>query len=240
MISKFFARQKPGVQLTMRQLLFLSCLFSLLLVCIRVTATGTVEFVFLIWNLFLAFIPYLITELLSRYISILENKVWRLIIFSAWLVFIPNSFYIITDLFHLERFDTAPRWLDLLLLFSFAWNGLLFGILSVRRAELLLTLLYGRVVSVFFLFMVMWLNAFGIYVGRYLRYNSWDIIVQPFSLFGEMFQLLFHPFQNKMEWGMITVWAVFITLFYITIKKIGEDFLTHQYNKPTQLNINSK
>jgi uncharacterized membrane protein len=71
---------------------------------------------------------------------------------------------------------------------------------------------------------VMWLNAYGIYIGRFLRYNSWDIITQPFSLAGEMFEMLFHPFQNKMEWGMIFCYAMFMTLLYITIRKMAENF----------------
>jgi uncharacterized membrane protein len=64
----------------------------------------------------------------------------------------------------------------------------------------------------------MWLNAFGIYIGRYLRYNSWDVIGRPFSLLGEMLEVIFHPIRNSMEWGMITLWAAFMALFYITIK----------------------
>ncbi|MEO5561885.1 MAG: DUF1361 domain-containing protein, partial [Chitinophagaceae bacterium] len=78
---------------------------------------------------------------------------------------------------------------------------------------------------------VMWLNAFGIYVGRYLRYNSWDIITQPFSLFGEMLEIVIHPFQNKMEWGMITAWGIFMALFYITIKKLGEISLPQHHRE---------
>jgi uncharacterized membrane protein len=86
----------------------------------------------------------------------------------------------------------------------------------------------GRSFSLFIVFSVMWLNAFGIYIGRYLGFNSWDIFSQPFSLFKEMFEVLFHPVQNRMEWGMIAVYAVFMTVLYITIKKLGENF--HKLN----------
>ena len=142
----------------------------------------------------------------------------------VWLLFIPNSFYIITDLFHLTHVDSAPKWFDLLLLFSFAWNGIVLGIVSIRRTEIILESITGRSFSLFIIFIVMWLNAFGIYIGRYLRFNSWDILTQPFSLFKEMFEVLFHPLRNKMEWGMIAVYAVFMTMLYITIKKLGENF----------------
>lgn len=209
-------------RLGFRQWLFLSCCFSCLLVCGRLFATGYITYLSLVWNLFLAWIPYLISERLSRSVAVMESK-WKMtIVVLAWLLFIPNSFYIITDLFHLDEFDAAPKWFDLLILFSFAWNGLLLGVISVARMELILAVASGRRLSLLLVFAFMWLNAFGIYLGRYLRYNSWDVITQPFSLLTDMVHLLVHPLQNKMEWGMVTSWAVFMTLLYITIKELRE------------------
>jgi len=146
------------------------------------------------------------------------------------MAFIYTQFlYILTDLFHLVNIDSAPKWFDLLLLLSFAWNGLLFGIVSLRRMELILQAVSGKGFSLFIVFTVMWLNAFGIYLGRFLRYNSWDVIAHPFSLFSEMLAIILHPFHNKMEWGMIFCYAVFMTLLYITIKKMSESF--NQFSK---------
>jgi uncharacterized membrane protein len=226
--SSLFISSKTTSALTFRQWLFVSCCFSCLLICGRMAATGFITYLSLVWNLFLAFIPYAISEWLLHHPAIIENKWKKLAALLAWLLFIPNSFYIVTDLFHLEEFDAAPKWFDLLILFSFAWNGLLLGILSVRKVEQMLVS-SGRL-SLFFVFAFMWLNALGIYLGRYLRYNSWDIIARPFSLFADMLQLLAHPVQNKLEWGMITTWSVFMTLLYITIKKLGEQF--HQALNP--------
>jgi uncharacterized membrane protein len=226
MFFKLFAKTKNEPKLTLKQWLLLSCCFSCILVIARVIATGYVTYLFMPWNLFLAFVPYAISEWLSGNIPVLEHKWKRMGVLLLWLLFIPNSFYIITDLFHLDEFDSAPKWFDLLLIFSFAWNGLLFGILSVKRTELILQVISGRKFSLLFISAVMWLNAFGIYIGRYLRYNSWDIIARPFSLFGEMLDVLIHPLQNKMEWSMITTWAVFMTLFYFTIEKMAESFLS--------------
>jgi uncharacterized membrane protein len=223
MLIDFLTNDKPATKLSLRQWLMISCCFSILLVFARLIATGYATYLSLIWNLFLAFVPWLISERLARNVQIIENKWKRTLVLFIWLLFIPNTFYIITDIFHLDQFDAAPKWFDLLLLFSFAWNGLLFGILSIRRVEMILTIVSKRGFSLLFVGIVMWLNAFGIYVGRYLRYNSWDIILQPFSLFQEIFQVLFHPLQHKMQWGMISTWAIFMTLFYITIKKLAEN-----------------
>jgi uncharacterized membrane protein len=210
--------------LTMHQWLTASCVFGCMLLCARVIITGYLTYVFLLWNLFLAFVPYAVCYLFLNTTRVSENK-WKLVLALAlWLLFIPNSFYILTDLFHLDEISSAPKWFDLLLLLSFAWNGLLLGIISLRKVEIVLQSIRGKSFSLFIVFFVMWLNAFGIYIGRYLRYNSWDVIVQPFSLFHEMIEVLLHPIDKKMEWGMITCYAVFMTLLYVTLKKLSENF----------------
>lgn len=221
---------KEKVPFTLHQWLVASCSFSFVLLCARVIATDSVMYAFLLWNLILAFIPYAISHWLYNN-RIVENKLKLMATISLWLLFIPNSFYILTDLSHLDEKTSAPQWFDLLLLLSFAWNGLVFGIASLRKMEVILQRISGKNFSLFIVFAVMWLNAFGIYIGRFLRYNSWDIVAQPFPLFSEMLEILFHPIRNKMEWGMITCYAVFMTLLYITVKKMAESFSqlnTHQ------------
>ena len=224
MLRKLFVVGNLSFVLAMQQWLIISCGFSCLLLSTRIMVTGYTTYLFLVWNLFLAFVPYAITQWLWTHRWVAKNK-WKLLgLLLLWLLFIPNSFYILTDLFHLDEFDSAPKWFDLLLIFSFAWNGLLLGIISVRKTEMLLEIVTGRRFSLLIVFVVMWLNAFGIYIGRYLRFNSWDIVMQPFSLFREMFEVIFHPLRNKMEWGMIAVYAVFMTVLYITMKKLSENF----------------
>jgi len=224
MLLRFFLKQNIYALLTIKHWLLISSGFSCLLLSARVMITGHLTYIFLVWNLFLAFLPFAITEWLWVFIRKERSKPLLMTFVFLWLMFVPNSFYILTDLFHLEQFHSAPKWFDLLLIFSFAWNGLVLGILSVRKTELILESVSGRGFSLFIVFIVMWLNAFGIYIGRYLRYNSWDIIMQPFALFREMLELLLHPARNKMEWGMIMVYAMFMTLLYTTIKKLGENF----------------
>jgi uncharacterized membrane protein len=207
---------------TMHEWLLVSSAFSCTLLAIRITVTSSTAYLFLPWNLFLAFIPYWITRWIMHNPGIIANK-WKLMTSLAlWLLFVPNSFYIITDLFHLTHIKSAPRWFDLLLIFSFAWNGILCGIISLRRVEVIINMLKGKGFSLVMVFGVMWLNAFGIYIGRYGRYNSWDIITDPFSLAGEIVDMLLHPFEYGFVWGMTLCYAGFITVLYFTIRKLGE------------------
>ena len=221
---KSFRPANLSISSTIHDWLLMSSCFSCLLLVTRMIVTNTIEYIFLPWNLFLAFVPYWITWWMTRNISIIENKIKLVIALAAWLLFIPNSFYIITDLFHLIHVRSAPKWFDLLLIFSFAWNGILCGIISLRRVEITINAIRGKELSVFIIFLVMWLNAFGIYIGRFLRYNSWDIISDPFSLAADIVSMIFHPFENGYAWGMTLCYAVFITFLYFTIKKLSESF----------------
>lgn len=202
----------------------LSALFSLFLLAGRIAVTGSLTYLFLPWNLFLAWIPYRITSWMSADLSGLEHP-WKFRgLLLAWLLFIPNSFYIITDLFHLTHIDSAPKWFDLLLLFSFAWNGLLLGLLSLRRMELILELKTARAVSILLVSFVMWLSAFGIYIGRYLRFNSWDVLTNPLSLFESLADRILNPLQYASAWGMTAMYGLFMTLLYYSIRKLSESF----------------
>lgn len=205
------------------RLLMLSVLFSLLLLGARMLYTNELTFVFLAWNLFLAFVPYFISQWLINKPAWIANKWTFVLIFTTWLLFIPNSFYIITDLFHIYYHSgNVPLWFNLLLILSFAWNGLIMGVLSVRQMEKIMQSLWGREHELLFLYPIMWLNALGVFIGRYLRFNSWDIVTNPFSLVVNIIDILIHPVVYKNAWGMIICYSVFMTLLYLMIKRASK------------------
>ena len=215
---------KTNRSFTLHQWLLASAIFSGGLLVTRMLVTHTIEYIFLPWNLFLAFIPYAITRWMSARPDLFEHRLKRVALLAIWMLFIPNAFYIITDLFHLRNVHSAPRWFDLLLVFSFAWNGILFGVISLRRVELIIGLDRGPLYSLGLIFAVMWLNALGIYIGRYLRFNSWDIVTDPFNLMIEIGDLVINPLENWYAWGMTGTYALFMTLLYLSLKKMGESF----------------
>jgi uncharacterized membrane protein len=141
--------------------------------------------------------------------------------FIVWLLFIPNSFYILTDLFHLNHFTPVPVWFDLVLILSFAWNGLIAGILSVRQMEKIV--IRGSRNSWMFIFPVMCLNAFGVYIGRFLRFNSWDILFNPLQLVADISQVLLHPVAYKSAWAMVICFGALLTFLYSTAIKINSE-----------------
>ncbi len=220
-LNYFFQRSYSNKS-EMENVLILSCLFSLFLAFSRVLYTGQLMFLSLIWNLFLGFIPFTLSRFLTQRPQWIESK-WKFVLTTtAWLLFIPNSFYIITDLFHLEERSQIPLWFDLALIFSFAWNGLLLGILSVRQMEKIWETKW-QWSEIFFIYPIMWLNTFGIYIGRYLRYNSWDVISNPLGLTQDLIYLIIHPIRNRFDWSMIFCFSIFMTLLYLTIKKLSKE-----------------
>lgn len=203
------------------QILILSGLFSAGLLSFRIFYTGSLLFAFLAWNLFLAFVPYAISKQMSKHIKKSNQFIFLFMAFT-WLLFIPNAFYIITDLFHLDRNKSVPLWFDLALLLSFAWSGLLFGIVSVRQMEKLFENYFNKKFDLLFIFPVMALNGLGVYVGRYLRFNSWDVITNPFQLMQDIICLFVHPLRNRFDWSMIVCYSFLLTLIYLTIKKLSK------------------
>jgi uncharacterized membrane protein len=115
-----------------------------------------------------------------------------------------------------------PRWFDLTLIFSFAWNGLILGILSVRQMERIVQHSFRIRNEFIFLFPVMWLIGLGVYIGRYMRFNSWDLVANPFNLLADIGYMFIHPFRNFSEWAMIGCFSVFTTIMYISVKRIGK------------------
>ena len=209
----------------MDKLLFLSILFSCLLTAVRVIHTGRATFLFLIWNIFLACIPYFITSGLVRRPEWVKQKKIFVPIFLVWLLFVPNSFYIITDLYHLgDHYNDrqVPQWFDLAMILSYVWNGLLLGVLSVRQMEKMVLPHMSFREELFFLYPVMWLNALGVYTGRYLRYNSWDVLTDPFQLLADIAGMIIHPLRHQYAWDMILCFSILMTLIYLMLKRISK------------------
>lgn len=162
--------------------LYLLAAFCIVILLIRAKATQSVFFFFLVWNLFLAYTPLGITTLM-RYKPTLAGR-WYLLLpcFLCWLVLLPNAPYIITDFIHLKKDLNVPVWFDVLLIISFAITGLLFGLASMKEMFLILAKKRNAATAWIVLGTSCILSGFGVYVGRFLRYNSWDILHRPFSL----------------------------------------------------------
>ena len=193
------------------QLLFLSSLFAISLSALRILYVGSPKYFFLNWNIFLAAIPWL----LSRYmrdkaeggIQLSFVKTWSLR--ALWLLFLPNAPYILTDLYHLRYSSGTYLWYDALLILSYAWAGLLFGLLSIRDMEINLRQTMGALMSRILIPLLLFLSAFGIYIGRFQRWNSWDVLTNPHILFLDVIDLIIHPMSQPVRADLACVIRAF-------------------------------
>jgi uncharacterized membrane protein len=138
----------------------------------------------------------------------------------CWLLFFPNALYILTDLLYLRLKTNMPVWYDLLLILSFAWTGLIFGFLSLWDIEKILGRFfkpfYTTIISTVFLF----IGSFGVYIGRYLRWNSWDVITEPLGLMYDISYRFINPHEHPGTWGMTIFMGLFLNMLYWSFRFI--------------------
>jgi uncharacterized membrane protein len=186
----------------------------------RFIYTDTRTFMFLNWNLFLAFVPWVLTSITILKPNIQKSRITIFILLFIWLLFFPNAPYLLTDLFHLRTRSLMPMWFDLVLILSFAWTGLLFGFLSLWDIEKILSqsfnLKWVTIISINLIF----LGSFGVYMGRYLRWNSWDIITEPFRLLYDVGERIVNPFEHPRAWGMTIFLGIFLNIIYWSFRLI--------------------
>lgn len=196
-------------------LLACMCLFCLGLSMARYLITGSKMYIFLNWNLFLAFIPWILstTVIVYKYQS---KKILMLILLFSWLLFFPNSPYILTDLFHLRSHSLAPVWFDWALIISFAWTGLMFGFASLQDIEKILSIYIKKKRTFLVIILLLFIAGFGVYIGRFLRWNSWDVVSDPFALADDILERVFHPLLHAQTWIITLLLGVLLNMMYFS------------------------
>ncbi len=188
-------------------------LFSVLLLFIRIFTVGSDFFLFLVWNLFLACIPYMITIVMG-YKRLHENNFFFWSGFIIWLAFLPNSPYIVTDLQHIRISTLHSIWFDVLLILSFAINGLLIGFASIHMMQDLLRKRFSKKNTYAIVYCVLLLCGFGIYLGRVLRWNSWDLIQHPLDILADIAKRLLFPILHIQTWVFTLGFGGFLIISY--------------------------
>lgn len=174
---------------------------------------------FLVWNLFLAWLP-----LLFAAAAIWAGRRSLLLALApalAWLIFLPNSPYLVTDLMHLAYDGRVPVLFDTVMLFSFALCGLAMGLVSLRWMQSAVARRWGRWLGWGFVLAALSAASFGIYLGRYVRWNSWDLFTQPSVLLQDILTRLANPIQHWHTWAMTALFAGLLVFTYWLLTELG-------------------
>lgn len=208
---------------SVRHLLYPLVLSSMLACAIfagRVYWSQSSAYRFLVWNLFLAWIPYACSLLIARYHQRQSGRWWLLIVPSAlWLLFLPNAPYIVTDLWHLEWFGErkpVPLWYDLAMIVSFAWTGIFLAVASLNTMQSIVRDYLGGALSWLFVLGAIGACGIGVYLGRFLNWNSWDVFFQPRTVLSDALTRFAHPLANPGALMFALLFAAVMLMCYLT------------------------
>ena len=190
-------------------------LFCVALVLVR--ESGSAKFGGLIWNLLLAWIPFLLA------VGVYDG--WRrrrsggslVAVGALWLLFFPNAPYIVTDFVHLEHTADAPYWYDAVTVSAFAWTGLLLGFASLFLMQTVVRQWRGVVSGWIFAGVALALGSLGIYLGRFLRLNSWDALEHPSVLPRIAHAVARDPFAYQEAIGVTVLFTLALGFAYLLL-----------------------
>ncbi len=196
--------------------LALSSTLAVAILAGRVMRAQQGGYIFLAWNLFLAWVPYgwslWAASIQRRY----PHHWWRLLLPGAlWLLFFPNAPYIITDFVHLYERPPVPLWYDIGLLAAFAWSGCFLAVVSLQTMQRLVRQLCGALVSWLFVGASVGLSGLGVYLGRFERWNSWDLLLSPYDVLVAAAQPILFPLSHIRPLGASAMFATILMLCYV-------------------------
>jgi uncharacterized membrane protein len=173
--------------------------------------------------LLLAMVPWFISLVISSKFIIKKPKILTVVLFIIWLLFFPNAPYIITDLYYLRNHTERTFWYDLIMILVFAWTGLLFGFFSLDKIKGLWAGKLSKLKSIVVTCGLLFVCAFGIYLGRHLRWNSWEIFFDPGKFILDVIDPFINPVGRSSAWGFILLIAGFLNITYWTLNIIQKN-----------------
>ena len=174
-------------------------------------------YLYMNWNLFLALVPVFLVYLYEKeHVSFL-----RFLTFILWFLFFPNAVYLVTDFIHLRT--SGPDWMlwyDGMMLFLYASVGVLSSSFSLMRMKERVFHLFSKVNRGIFLFVVALFSSFGIYLGRYIRMNSWDVFLNPASAIRQIVSTIGDKYAHPVFLMTIVFFTMFIIVMEISLEKV--------------------
>jgi uncharacterized membrane protein len=196
------------------------CLLSaatLALVGVIAWRTGANSHAFLVWNLFLAWVPLLFALALEWGRRRRLGTLALLALGAGWLLFLPNAPYIATDIVHLrDPDDHVSLWLQLTTILVAAACGALAGFLSLVLVQRAVRRRVGPPLAWALVVATLALSSFGIYLGRIVRLNSWDVVTRPGVLANTVADRLADPLSYpRMVAGTLAVTVVLLVSYAV-------------------------
>ncbi len=200
-------------------ILILASLLSVILEKVHARINGVDNYSNLVFNLGLAWIPFAAASL--AYLTRRNRPAFMLVMpvcTLVWIIFFPNAPYLLTDFQHLASTDGfAPIWLDVIIMIWFAWTGLLLGITSLYLMQELIAGLTTPFIGWVFAISMTIMSSIGVYLGRFLRWNSWDLLRDPYLIARDMYGIVRHPISNLPTYVFTILFTLLFLFIYLTV-----------------------
>lgn len=191
------------------------------LVGARALHAGRLDYRWLVYDLALAWVPFLVA--LALYDG--QRRGWgarRLVLVgAAWLLFLPNAPYLATEVIHLGGHPEAPLWFDATMIGTYAALGLALGFLSLSLVQAAVAARLGAVAGWALAIGTLLLTSLGIYLGRVDRLNSWDVLADPASLVATLWDRLGSPRDDRGFALAVSGMAAALVVAYATLHVLG-------------------
>jgi len=192
------------------------------MVAVRVSYSGNSYYETLVWNLLLAWIPFALAIYVydSRRRGGRGPLLW--LAGALWFVFFPNAPYIVTDFKWLRDWTGAPLWYDVVLVAAAAWCGLMLGFISLYLMQAVVRRSIGTVKAWLFVLGVLAASSFGIYLGRFQRWNSWDVFTQPGHFAHNVWPHIAQPYDHPKTVAVTALFTAFLAMTYLVFYSFAE------------------
>jgi uncharacterized membrane protein len=232
----YFLRNRYSI--TVFILLNIACAMCVGLVVARVAYSDSGRHLGLIWNLFLAWIPFMLAYF-AHAVSWRKATLYLIIPFIAflWLIFFPNAPYMLTDLQDLTRkANDAPLWYDVIIVVWTSWTGTLLGVISLYLMQDIIIRRFGRTTGWVFVLVISILSSFGIYIGRFVRLNSWDILQDPAETAQEILGIIIDPSMRLAAFTLLyAFFFLFIFLLLYSFSHMLHEQIVRTQDSPEQI-----
>jgi uncharacterized membrane protein len=183
-------------------------------------ASGSGDLDFLLWNLTLAWVPLVAALALDDVRS--TPLRFQLPLLALWLAFFPNAPYLVTDLIHIDPADhRAIGILGDAALVSVAPVGLALGFSSLMLVERTVRGRFGGRVALGVSVLSLVAACLGIYLGRVVRLNSWDLLSRPRVVGSVLHQLVLDPLAHPMAMAATVALAVTLSVLYLRFRQLA-------------------
>jgi uncharacterized membrane protein len=185
---------------------------------VRIHETGSYRYTFLLWNLFLAWVPLIAA---SWAFASARRGVGAFVVglLVVWLLFFPNAPYVLTDFKHLNENanGASPLWYDALMVSSFAWTALMLGFASLYLVHAIVARRANAAVGWVGVVCVLGLGSFGVYIGRFVGFNSWDVFLRPGHVLSVIGEQTRSPLHDPKMVGALLALTAFLFVGYLVV-----------------------